>query len=347
MQLGLHLAFSGANLTIPVALVQRAEQLGYSTVWAAESYGSDAMTPLAYLAGQTQHIRLGTGVAHFAARTPASAAMTYGSLDQLAGAGRVIAGLGMSGPQIVEGWYGVPWGKPYHTVKDYVAILRKVFRREAPVAHDGRAIALPTTGEGALGIGKPVKSILHMNAQMPIMLGTSTETMVRLTSEIADGWLAPLHFIPSSMQRYRPHLDEGFARRDKGLGSSFEIHATVPLALTNDVSAGLRRMQQAVAFYAGRMGSGEINFYNGMMARQGYPEAAARVLELSLAGHLDEARDSVPLEYCDDIALIGPPARLAERYRAWEECGVTGLALLTTERAAVEAMAEIAGTARP
>jgi F420-dependent oxidoreductase-like protein len=344
MQLGLHLAFSGAQLRIPVDLVQRAEALGYSTVWTAESYGSDALTPLAYLAPQTKRIRLATGIAHFAARTPASAAMSFGSLEQLAGQGRVVAGFGMSGPQIVEGWYGVPWGRPYHTVKDYVAIVRKVFRREEPVAHAGRGISLPVKGDNALGIGKPVKSILHMNPATPIMLGTSTEAMVRLTAEIADGWLTPLHFIPSSMRLYRPHLDAGFARRDPSLGNTFEIHACVPTVLTSDVSAALERMRQAVAFYAGRMGSNKINFYNGMMARQGYPEAAARVLELSQAGHFDEALQAVPLEYCDDLALIGPPKRLAERYRAWADCGVTGLALLTTERAALEAMAEIAGT---
>jgi F420-dependent oxidoreductase-like protein len=267
--------------------------------------------------------------------------MTFGSLEQLAGTGRVVAGFGMSGPQIVEGWYGVPWGKPYHTVKDYVAIVRKVFRRDAPVAHAGRGIALPAKGENALGIGKPVKSILHMNPATPIMLGTSTEAMVRLTAEIADGWLTPLHFIPSSMRLYRPHLDAGFARRDPSLSDAFEIHACVPTALTNDVAAALDRMRRAVAFYAGRMGSNEINFYNEMMARQGYPEAAARVRELSAAGRLDEALQAVPLEYCDDLALIGPPKRLAERYAAWAECGVTGLALLTTDVDAITVMAEI------
>jgi alkanesulfonate monooxygenase SsuD/methylene tetrahydromethanopterin reductase-like flavin-dependent oxidoreductase (luciferase family) len=226
-------------------------------------------------------------------------------------------------------------------VKDYVAIVRKVFHREAPVAHVGRGISLPVRAESALGVGKPVKSILHMNPATPIMLGTSTEAMVRLTAEIADGWLTPLHFVPESMKLYRPHLDAGFARRDPSLGKTFEIHACVPTALTNDVTAALARMREAVAFYAGRMGTNELNFYNGMMARQGFPEAAARVRELSAAGRFDEARDAVPIEYCDDLALIGPPKRLAERYKAWAQCGITGLALLTTDPDALMVIAEI------
>ncbi|MDB5375096.1 MAG: 5,10-methylenetetrahydromethanopterin reductase, partial [Belnapia sp.] len=190
MKLGLSLGYSGARLDIPVALVQRAEALGYDTVWTAEAYGSDAVTPLAFLAAKTQRIRLGTGIMQLAARSPANAAMCAATVDALAGGGRFIAGLGVSGPQIVEGWYGEPWGKPYYRTKDYVAIMRKIFRREAPVTHDGREISLPYTGEGALGVGKPLKSILHMNPDIPIYLGTENEAMVKLTAEIADGWLA-------------------------------------------------------------------------------------------------------------------------------------------------------------
>ena len=189
MKLGLSIGYSGAHLNVPVALVQRAEELGYNSVWTAEAYGSDAVTPLAYLAAVTKRIKLGTGIMQLAARSAANAAMCAGTVDALAGGGRFIAGLGVSGPQIVEGWYGEPWGRPYYRLRDYVAIMRKIFRREEPVTHDGREISLPYTGEGALGVGKPLKSILHMNPTIPIYLATGNESTVKLTAEIADGWL--------------------------------------------------------------------------------------------------------------------------------------------------------------
>jgi alkanesulfonate monooxygenase SsuD/methylene tetrahydromethanopterin reductase-like flavin-dependent oxidoreductase (luciferase family) len=163
MKLGLAIGYSGAHMDLPVALVQRAEELGYDSVWSAEAYGSDAITPLAFLAAKTSRIKLGTGIMQLAARTPANAAMSAATIDAMAGGGRFIAGLGVSGPQIVEGWYGQPWGKPYYRVKDYVAIMRKIFRREEPVTHEGREISLPFKGEGSAGLAKPLKSILHMN----------------------------------------------------------------------------------------------------------------------------------------------------------------------------------------
>ena len=175
MKLGLSIGYSGAELKLPVDKILLAERLGFDSVWTAEAYGSDAITPLAYLAAMTKRIRLGTGIMQLAARPPASAAMAAGTVDALAGGGRVIAGLGVSGPQIVEGWYGQPWGKPYWRIRDYVAIMRKVFERKDPVAHDGREISLPYTGPGALGVGKPLVSILHMNPRLPIWLGTGTE----------------------------------------------------------------------------------------------------------------------------------------------------------------------------
>src|SRR5471030_920887 len=207
MKLGLSIGYSRAQLDIPVKLIQRAEELGYDSVWTAESYGSDAVTPLAYLAAVTKKIRLGTGVIQLAARTPANAAMSAATVDALAGGDRFIVGLGVSGPQIVEGWYGQPWGRPYWRIRDYVAIMRKIFRREAPVVHEGREISLPYSGPGAMGIGKPLKSILHMNPDIPIYLATGNEATVKLTAEIADGWL-PMGFFPGSMDVYRPWLEE-------------------------------------------------------------------------------------------------------------------------------------------
>ncbi len=289
MKLGLGIGYSGSDLRLPVDKVLLAERLGFDSVWTAEAYGSDAITPLAYLAALTKRIRLGTGIMQLAARPPASAAMAAGTLDALAGGGRVIAGLGVSGPQIVEGWYGQPWGKPYWRIRDYVAIMRKVFERKEPVAHAGREISLPYIGPGALGVGKPLMTILHMNPRLPIWLGTGTEANVKLTAEIADGWL-PLGFVPRLMPMLRPWLEEGFRRAGGGKGfADFEIQAA-------------RRKGEAVA--------------------------------------------AVPDEFCDEMSLVGPVARIRERYRLWADSGITGLTVTTEQSEAMELMASLAGPAR-
>ena len=341
MKLGLNIGYSDAHIKLPVEQIQLAERLGFDSVWSAEAYGSDAITPLAYLAAITERIRLGTGVMQLAARTPATAAMQIGTLDELAGRGRAIAGLGVSGPQIVEGWYGEPWGKPYWRIRDYVEIMRKIFARKEPVTHQGREISLPYTGEGALGIGKPLKSILHMNPDIPIWLGTGTETNVKLTAQIADGWL-PLGFAPGSMEIYRPWLEEGFRRAGGGKSfENFEIQGTSRVLITDDVRAGLQAMKPGIALYVGGMGHRNKNFHNDMMARRGYPEAAARIQELYLAGRKDEAIEAVPDEFCDEGTLIGPPARIESRFRAWQESGATGLSIFTDQTEALELLARL------
>jgi F420-dependent oxidoreductase-like protein len=247
MKLGLSIGYSKAQLDIPVQLVQRAEELGYDSVWTAEAYGSDAVTPLAYLAAKTGRIKLGTGIMQLAARTPANAAMSAATVDALAGGGRFIAGIGVSGPQIVEGWYGQPWGKPYWRMRDYVSIMRKIFARETPVTHEGREISLPYKGEGATGLGKPLKSILHMNPHIPIYLATGSETTVKLTAEIADGWL-PMGFVPGAMTEYRPWLEEGFKRAGNGKSfKDFTVLASVHVEIDNDVKAALQRLKPEVA----------------------------------------------------------------------------------------------------
>jgi F420-dependent oxidoreductase-like protein len=347
MKLGVFVDYGRARLELPVELVQRAARLGFDSVWTAEAYGSDAITPLAYLAAVTKHIRLGTGILQIAGRAPAMAAMQVGTLDQLAGAGRVVAGLGVSGPQIVEGWYGQPWGRPYWRVRDYVEIMRKVFRREAPLEHEGRELCLPYRGAGALGVGKALKSILHMNPRIPIWLATGSEAMVKLTAEIADGWL-PMGFVPGMMKVYRPWLEAGFRRAGggKSLGD-FEIQAQTHVIVTDDVAGGLQSLKPMTALYVGGMGHEKMNFHKDQMVRRGYPEAAERIQELFLAGRTDEAVAAVPDDYIDEGALIGPPQRIRKRYRAWEESGATGLTLHTSQREAVELMAEIGGAGRP
>jgi F420-dependent oxidoreductase-like protein len=346
MKLGLSIGYSGAQLDIPVALVQRAEALGYDTVWTAEAYGSDAVTPLAYLAAVTKRIRLGTGIMQLAARTPANAAMSAATVDALAGGGRFIAGLGVSGPQIVEGWYGEPWGRPYYRLKDYTEIMRKIFRREAPVTHEGREISLPYTGEGAMGVGKPLKSILHMNPEIPIYLATGNESTVKLTAEIADGWL-PMGFVPGAMDEYAPWLEEGFRRATARTGrpksrADFTIQASVHVKLAEDVQAALAELKPEVALYVGGMGHRDKNFHKDQMIRRGFGEAAERVQELYLAGRKEEAIAAVPDEWVDMKSLVGPPARVRERYRAWEDSGADALTVRSRQPEAIEVMAQAA-----
>src|SRR5262245_40820353 len=346
MKLGLSIGYSGAELKLPVEKVLLAERLGFDSVWTAEAYGSDAITPLAYLAALTKRIRLGTGIMQLAARTPAAAAMAAGTVDALAGSGRVIAGLGVSGPQIVEGWYGQPWGKPYWRIRDYVAIMRKVFERKDPVSHAGREISLPYTGPGALGVGKPLTSILHMNPRLPIWLGTGTEANVKLTAEIADGWL-PLGFVPRLMPMLRPWLEEGFRRAGGGKGfASFEIQPRAEVAITDDVRGALARMKPRVALYVGGMGPRDKNFHKAMMLRRGFGDVAQKIQELFLAKRKDEAVAAVPDEFCDEMSLVGPVGRIRERYSAWADSGITGLTISTEQTEAMELMASLAGAAR-
>jgi F420-dependent oxidoreductase-like protein len=342
MKLGLSIGYSKARLDLPVALVQRAEELGYDSVWSAEAYGSDAVTPLAFLAAVTKKIRLGTGIMQLAARTPANAAMCAGTVDALAGGGRFIAGLGVSGPQIVDGWYGQPWGRPYYRLKDYVAIMRKIFARQDPVVHEGREISLPYVGEGAAGVGKPLKSILHMNPDIPIYLATGSESTVKLTAEIADGWL-PMGFVPGCMEEYGPWLQEGFRRAGNGKSlKDFEIQASIHVEVADDVKAALARLKPEVALYVGGMGHKDKNFHKDQMIRRGFAEAADRIQELYLAHRKEEAIAAVPDEWVDMKSLVGPADRIRQRFRAWEGSGATSLTVRSRQPEAIEVMAQAA-----
>lgn len=342
MRLALLIGYSGAQMSLPVARVQRAETLGFDAVWTAEAYGSDAFSPLAYLAAVTRRIRLGTGIIQLAARTPANAAMTAATIDALAGGDRLLLGIGVSGPQIVEGWYGQPWGRPVHRVRDYVAIIRKILRREAPVTHAGHEISLPYAGSGATGLAKPLKSILHMNRRIPIYLGTGAREMVRLTGEIADGWL-PLGFVPGALPEYLPWLEQGFARAGSGKSlRDLEITASGHVRVDRDVRQALAALKPEVALYVGGMGARNRNFHKDLMVRRGFGDAAARVQELYLAGRKEEAAAAVPDEWVDQKSLVGPKERIIERFRAWADSGATTFAVRTQQDEAVEVMAEAA-----
>ena len=343
MKLGIGIGYSGQNIQIPIERIQMAERLGYDSVWSAEVYGSDAWSPLAYIAAKTEHIRLGTAIQQLAGRPPVMAAMQAATIDALAGGDRVIIGIGMSGPQIVEGWFGQPWGKPYYRTKDYVSIIKKTLRREI-VEHEGREISLPFTGEGSLGIGKPLKSILHMNPDIPVWLGTGTETMVRLTGEIADGWL-PLRMTPEYIDKAKPWLEEGAAKAGKTL-DDIEIQSGVQVLITDDVKGAIDAAKPNTALYVGGMGHQKLNFHKNMMIERGFGEAADRIQELYLAKRKDEAAAAVPDEFIDEAALLGPKDRIRKRYRDWVDAGFTGLTVGTGQEEAITFMADLAGLNR-
>jgi F420-dependent oxidoreductase-like protein len=252
----------------------------------------------------------------------------------------------VSGPQIVEGWYGQPWGRPNPRIRDYVAIIRKILAREAPVTHDGTEISLPYDGPGSSGLAKPLRSILHMNPRIPIWLGTGTEANVKLTAEIADGWL-PLGLTPHNADLFVPWIEEGFRRAEAKTGqpkgwSDFEVQASCTVELTDDVGSALRKMKPNVALYVGGMGHRTLNFHKMSMIRRGYGEEAERIQELYMAGRKAEAMEEVPDDFLDEQSLVGPPARIRERYRAWVDSYITGITVNSDQPDALELMAELA-----
>ncbi len=337
--------YRGADLAVPVETVQLCESLGYDVVWTAEAYGSDAMTPLAYLAAVTKRIRLGTAVVQIAARTPAATAMQAMTIDAMAGGNRVVVGLGVSGPQIVEGWYGRPWGKPNTMLRDYVNIMRQVFRREGPVEHAGSQIALPYRGPGSIGQGKALKSIMHGNAEIPIWLASGAPLNTQLAAEVADGWL-PMGYGPDGADVFAEPLDRGFAKRDARLGDreSFETFVNLTVEITDDVAAAIARRKPLRTMYIGGMGSQTHNYHRDAMARAGFPDEAAQIQELVLAGRRDEAIAVMPDEYIEQGSLFGSTRRITEKFAAAVPKGATGVTIRTDQTEALELLADLAGT---
>lgn len=342
MKLGIGLdLYRDAQVRVPVHLVRQVEALGYHSVWTAEAYGTDALSPLAYLAAVTERIKLATGVTQIAARSPAATAMHAATIDALAGGDRVIIGLGVSGPQIVEGWYGQAWGNPNHKLREYVAIMRKVFRRE-PLTNDGDEYPLPYDGPRALGQGKPLRSILHPNPNIPIWLAAGGPLNTALAAEVADG-LLPMGWGDDGAEVYGNSLTKGFERRGAP-NPDFEIFGGVEIMITDDVAGALQAMKPLTAMYVGGMGSATHNYHREAMARRGFPEAAARIHELWLAGRKEEAVAAVPDEYHDSGALIGSVERIRSRWEPWTRRGFTGLIVRANHPDAYELAADLAGT---
>ena len=342
MKLAIGIGYSGGRVELPIDMVQRAEQLGYDSVWSAEAYGSDAVTPLAYLAAKTSRIKLGTGILQIPARTPAMCAMTMSTLDALSG-GRVLVGLGMSGPQVIEGWHGVPYSRPAARIREYVEILHKIWDRREPVAFDGKVYRLPYQGDDASGLGKPLKSILH-SRRIPVYLATMKPLSIRITAELADGWL-PIWFSPYRMSMFTADLEKGFARAGNGKSlDTFDIVVGCTVVIGDDVEACLAQLKPTLALYVGGMGAKGRNFHNEMVSKYGYADVAAEIQDLYLAGRKQEATDLVPDELCDEISLCGSPARIRERFGAWQQAGVKTMMVQSNQPEALALMADVAGT---
>ncbi|MBK6402507.1 MAG: LLM class F420-dependent oxidoreductase [Rhodocyclaceae bacterium] len=336
MKLGLQLGYWGSDPPADghVGLAREAESLGFDSVWMAESWGNDVFTPLAWIGAHTSRIKLGTGLAQLSARPPTACAMAALTLDRLSG-GRVILGLGVSGPQVVEGWYGQPFEKPLARTREYVDIIRQALRREGPVTNAGPHYPLPYRGPGAVGVGKPLRANTHpLRADLPIYLGAEGPRNVAQTTAIADGWL-PLYFNP-----FRPEI---YADQLKDARPGFEIAPMVMVNIGDDLPKTLLPQKMALAFYVGGMGAQEHNFHKNLMARMGYEAEANRIQELFLAGKREEAVMAVPDRFADEISLCGPLARIKERLQAWRESPATTLLLMGTGGPAMlRAIAEIA-----
>ncbi len=322
MKLGLVIGYwnnAGPPVGVEASIVE-AEKLGFDSMWTAEAYGSDAFTPLAWWGSQTSTIKLGTGVAQLSARTAAATAMTAISLDHLSN-GRLILGLGASGPQVVEGWYGQPYPKPLARTREYVEVLRRIFRREE-IDFQGEHIQMPFPG--GTGLGKPLKSIVKpLREDIPIYLGAEGPKNVAMTAEIADGWL-PIFFSPKSNDFYAAALAEGFARPGaRHTPDEFEVACVVPTIIGDDVDECASLMKPNLALYIGGMGARSMNFHFEVFSRLGYEDACHKIQDAYLDGRKADAIAAVPTALVEDVALIGPREKVLDELQVWKDTVLT------------------------
>lgn len=339
LKLGLNVGYSGRGMGLNLDLIKEADSLGYHSCWTAEAYGSDAVVPLSWIGAHTTRIRLGTAIMQVPARTPAMTAMTAMTLDALSG-GRFILGLGPSGPQVVEGWHGVPYGKPLTRLREYVAVIREILRREEPVRFQGEYYQLPVSGAGSTGLGKPLKSILHPRSDMKIYTAAISPNGVRTAAEIADGFF-PVWMDPDKFDVFRPHIEAGLSQRDGRQGEPFDVAPFVSVVMGNDATACREAVKPMLALYIGGMGARGKNFYNDHAIRLGYEGDALKIQDLFLAGRKAEAAAAVPDMLVDAVALCGPRERIAEGVERWKASPVNTLILGTGQVEAVRLMAEL------
>jgi F420-dependent oxidoreductase-like protein len=318
MRLGMLLRYSGAPNSLQMDQVLEAERLGYDSVWSGEAYGTDAVTPTAWVLACTTRIRAGVGIMQMSARTPACTAMTAMTLQALSN-NRFLLGIGASGPQVVEGWHGVPFGKPMARTREYIEILRKILKREAPLEHDGELYQIPYRGPGATGLGRPLKSILHGDPNMPIYAASITPIGLRTAGEVADGVL-PIFMSPEKAKIVSEPLRQGIARGPKGRSlADFDIAPYVRISMGADLQACRDALKPEIALYVGGMGARNKNFYNDFIKRFGYEEAAVKIQDAYLAGRRTEAIAAVPDALVDETSLVGGPERIKDRLKAWKE----------------------------
>ena len=342
MKLGMIIGYSGARMNLPMEAILHAEACGYDSVWTAEAYGSDAITPAAWILANTTRIRVGTAIMQMPARSPAMCAMTAMTLAQLSNE-RFIVGLGASGPQVVEGWHGVPYGKPVTRLREYVQIMRGIFAREAPMTFEGVQYQLPYTGEGATGLGKPLKSILHCGEDIPIYAATITPNGVKAAAETCDGFF-PVWLDPEQDSVFTESIEAGLEKAPGKTIADFDIAPFVTCILGDDVEQCMMPIRGSMALYIGGMGARGKNFYNDYATRLGFGEAAAKIQDLYLAGRKDEAMAAVPAELIDACHLVGPADRIKERLQRWKAAdsrGEVGSMLIGTQQK--EAIELIAG----
>jgi F420-dependent oxidoreductase-like protein len=341
MKLGYHTGYwsSGppAGVTDAIAL---AEKLGFESIWTAEAYGSDCLTPLAWWGAATSSVRLGTNLLQISARTPAATAMAAMTLDHLSG-GRFILGIGASGPQVVEGWYGQPYPKPLARTREYIEVIRAILRRDVPVTHEGEFYPLPYPGGS--GLGKPLKSTVHpLRTDIPIFLGAEGPKNVALAAEIADGWL-PMFFSPKTDDFYRAALAEGLARPGaRRTLADFDVPAFLPIVIDDDVEAAADRIRPSTALYIGGMGAKTMNFHADLFSRLGYPGEVEKIQQLFLGGQKAEAIAAVPTALIEDIALIGPVAKIRDEMQQWEQTVLTSM-LIQADPRTLPAIADALG----
>jgi F420-dependent oxidoreductase-like protein len=338
LKLGLNFGYwSGGPPPNAVEGLQEAERLGYDSCWTAEAYGSDCLTPLAWWGSHTERIKLGTALVQMSARTPAATAMAAMSMDHLSG-GRFILGIGVSGPQVVEGWYGQPFAKPLARTREYIGVLRDIWARKGPVTNDGEHYPLPLSGSE---LGKPLKSSIHpLREDIPVYLGAEGPKNIALAAELCDGWLA-LFFSPQHEGFYRDALAEGFARDGaRRSADEFEVAATVPFIPTDDIDAAVNMLRPMYALYFGGMGAKSKNFHADVAVRMGFEGEVAQIKDLYLSGKKDEAAAAVPRELIEQLALIGPPDKLKHDLEAWRDSSVTTL-LVGGDAATLRTAAEV------
>jgi F420-dependent oxidoreductase-like protein len=337
LRLGLHVGYWGLGLTAEqqLELVREAESAGWHSVWAAEAYGSDAATVLAWLAANTERIKVGSAIFQMPARSPAMTAMTAATLDHIS-EGRLIVGIGSSGPQVAEGWHGQRFDKQLLRTREYVEILRKALARER-LEYDGDYYELPLPD----GPGKALKLMIGpVQDRIPIYIAAIGPKNTALAGEVADGWL-PTFLAPEHIGEFKQHLEEGAARAGRGLDGSFDIAPNVNISIDDDIDRARDTMRPVLALYVGGMGSREKNFYNRLVQRYGFEDAAREVQDLYLEGKKDEAAAALPVELIDQTSLCGPKERIAERLEAWREAGVSSLLIQTRQREALAVMAEL------